>query len=108
MPRLYKISARLIEAIALLMIVTIAVLGFLSIAAASKVREVQDPFPALPGALLLPALIAVSMLGFHIFLRFCNMHSEQVLWPAVSLLFVVGAIMIWRLRGSEGLFQQLL
>jgi cell division protein FtsW (lipid II flippase) len=102
-----KTVTRPIEATALTMIVMIAVLGFLSVAAAAQVRQEQDPILALPGALVPSLLIAASLVGFHIFLRSRRMQTEQIIWPSVSLLFVVGAVMIWRLLGWDGVFSQL-
>jgi len=102
-----KPTTRLIEATALTMIGVIAILGFLSVAAATQVRQGQDPLPALPGALVPAGLIAGLLAGFHLFLRVRGMRSEQIIWPAVSLLSVVGAVMLWRLGGSDSVFQQL-
>jgi len=102
-----KTPARLVEATALTLIGMIAVLGFLSAAAAAQVRQGQNPVQALPGALLPSILIAASLAGFHLFLRSQRLHGEQIIWPCVSLMFVIGAVMIGRLRGAEGLSQQL-
>lgn len=102
-----KIPVRPIEAIALTMIITIAILGFASVAVASQVKAGQNPISTLAGALLPSILIAVSLGVFHLFLRFRGMQGEQIIWPSVSLLFVVGAIMIWRLGGSGSIYQQL-
>ncbi len=105
---LMKSPIRSVETIALLMIVIITLIGFVSVSAALQVREGHNPLSAVPGALLPSILIAASMVGFHAFLRSRGMQVEQVIWPAVSLLFAVGAIMIWRLGGSGAIFQQLL
>lgn len=102
-----RTATRLVESIALTMVVVITFLGFLSVAAAAQVREGQSPIPALPGALLPSLLIAVTFAGFHLYLRSRGMQSEQIIWPSVGLLFVVGAVMIWRLRGAEGIYQQI-
>lgn len=107
MSRLEKNPDRPVEAIALTMVAAIAFLGFLSVAAAMEVRLGQSPLAALPGAFQPAFFIVIILAGFHIFLRLRGMHSEQIIWPSVSLLFVVGVIMIFRLRGSEGVFQQL-
>jgi cell division protein FtsW (lipid II flippase) len=100
--------ARLIEAIAMAMIVMIAILGFLSVTAAALVRQGQNPFPTLFAALLPASLVGLSLAGFHVFLHARGLHGEEIIWPAVSLLVVVGAIMLWRLRGADGVYQQLL
>ena len=106
--RLVPKSPRLIEATALTMTAVIVMLGFLSVAAATQLRLGNNPVAALPGALGPSFLITILLIGFHLFLRFLRMRSEQIIWPTVSLLFVIGAIMIWRLRGSEIVYQQIL
>jgi cell division protein FtsW (lipid II flippase) len=96
----------LVEAIALVMVMAILILGFLSVAAAAKIRTGENPFLALPGALLLSLLISIPIIGFHLFLRYNHMQGEQIIWPSVCLLLAVGLIMIWRLLGFGGVFQQ--
>ena len=104
--RLEQKSGRLVEATALILIVVIAGLGFLSVTAAAQVRQGLNPRPTVLAALLPAMLLAGLLVGFHFFLRWRRLHSEQILWPTVSLLLVVGAIMLWRLRGADGLAQQ--
>src|SRR5919109_378075 len=99
--RIIPKAPRLIEATALTMIAVIVVLGFLSVAAATQLRLGNNPASALPAALGPSVLIIILLVGFHIFLRSLRMRSEQIIWPTVSLLFVIGAKMIWRLRGAE-------
>jgi cell division protein FtsW (lipid II flippase) len=89
-------------------IAVIVMLGFLSVAAATQLRLGNNPASALPAALGPSALIIVLLVGFHIFLRSLGMKREQIIWPTVSLLFAIGATMIWRLRGSEFIYQQIL
>jgi cell division protein FtsW (lipid II flippase) len=103
-----QFPARLVEAAALVMIVAIAFLAFVTVSAAAQVRQGQNPLPALPGALLPAGLLAGLLAGFHVLLRLRRLQSEQIIWPAVSLLSVVGASVLWRLRGADGLYQQLL
>lgn len=103
-----KTANRLVEATALTMVAVIAILGFLSVSAALQVRSGQDPIDSLAGAFVPAIIIAISLLGLHIFLRLRGMQSEQIIWPTVSLLFVIGAIMIWRLRGPDGVSQQVI
>lgn len=99
---------RTIEAAALLLIAAIAFLGFFSAAAALQIRQKAEPFTALPGATLPPLVVALSLTAFHIFLQRRKMRREQIILPVISLLFVVGLLMIWRLRGSEAAWQQIL
>jgi cell division protein FtsW len=90
------------------MIAAFAMLGFLSASVAGHLRQGQDPLSAVPGALLPALVVAISLAALHIFLQSLKMQTEQIIWPSVSLLFVVGLIMIWRLRGLDGAWQQLL
>jgi cell division protein FtsW (lipid II flippase) len=106
--RIIPKAPRLIEATALTMIAVIVVLGFLSVATATQLRLGNNPASALPAALGPSVLIIILLIGFHLFLRFLRMRSEQIIWPTVSLLFVIGATMIWRLRGSDIVYQQIL
>jgi cell division protein FtsW len=106
--RIVPKAPRLIEATALTMIAVIVVLGFLSVAAATQLRLGNNPASALPAALGPSVLIIILLVGFHIFLRSLRMRSEQIIWPTVSLLFVIGVTMIWRLRGAEIVYQQIL
>jgi cell division protein FtsW (lipid II flippase) len=105
---LNKPPVRPIEGLALLMVGTIAVLGFLSTAAAGQVQLGNDPLPVLPGALLFPLLVVATLAAFHYFLIHHKFESEQIIWPTVGLLFVIGLVVIFRLRGPEGVSQQLI
>ncbi len=100
-------APRLVEASALTIIVVILVLGFFSVAAAGQVRNGGNPVTALPGALLPALLIIFSLVSFHLFLRAIHMQNEQIIFPVVSLLFVVGITMIWRLGGADEVYQQI-
>jgi cell division protein FtsW (lipid II flippase) len=102
-----KHYARSTEGIALTGIAAIAMLGFLSAAAARQIRQDLDPLPALTGAILPPLIVAAALVAFHLFLKNKKIQTEQIIWPAVNLLFVIGLIMIWRLRGMDGVSQQL-
>jgi cell division protein FtsW (lipid II flippase) len=108
MQRTDKPPVRPVEGLALLMVAAIALLAFLSAAAAAQVRVGLDPLPVLPGALVFPLLILLTLAAFHIFLIQIKFKSEQIILPVVSLLFVIGLVMIFRLRGPDGVSQQLL
>jgi cell division protein FtsW (lipid II flippase) len=56
---------------------------------------------------LIPVLTALILWeGLHLILRRRGLRGEQVLLPAVMLLFSIGMVMIYRLRGAEGTWQQ--
>lgn len=102
-----RIPSRTTEGMAILVIVLLVVLGFVSVTGAFAVQEGVDPIPQLANTLVLPLIVGISLIAFHLFLRFRRMQREQILLPAISLLFVIGLVMIFRLRGAEGVWQQL-
>jgi cell division protein FtsW (lipid II flippase) len=104
--RIKKHTSRLVEATGLTLILVIALLGFGSVSAAPLVRQGLDPTPVLPASLGLAVLVSAPLFGFHLFLRWRGLRGEQIIWPAVSLILVVGLIMIYRLRGTDGVSQQ--
>jgi len=105
--RVRRTASRPVEALALVAIAAVVLLGFVSAAAAGQLRQGLDPGAVLPQVLLQPLLSGGLLLVFHIFLRLTGLRSEQVIWPVVSLLFVIGLMMIYRLRGEAGVWQQM-
>jgi cell division protein FtsW (lipid II flippase) len=99
------------ESATLLMTLIIGVLGFLLVAAAENLRAgrpfTPELLPQLIPALLPPLVLGISLLGLHFVLIWRGSEIEQVLLPAVALLFTLGLIMIWRLRGADGAWQQI-
>jgi cell division protein FtsW (lipid II flippase) len=106
MQKSHKLPVRLTEGLALLLVGVIAFLGFLSTAAAIQVRSGQDPLPGLSSAFLPPLLVVISIAAFHFFLIRRRFVGEQIIFPAVCLLIVIGLLVIFRLRGLDGFFQQ--
>jgi cell division protein FtsW (lipid II flippase) len=103
-----NLPSRSTEALALFLAALLAGIGFLSAAAAQQVRQGRDPTPILQDALTIPILLAVLFVIFYFFLILRRVRSEQIIWPAVNLLFVIGLIMIYRLRGTDAAMQQML
>ncbi len=85
----------------------ILVLGFLLVTAAGQLQQGLNPLPALPGALLPPLVVALGLSALHILLQSRRLQEEQILLPVMGLLIAIGMTMIWRLRGAEGVWQQL-
>jgi cell division protein FtsW (lipid II flippase) len=104
----FQLRYRSTEGQALLLAAGLAAAGFFSAAAARQVRLGEDPAAVFPGALTIPAVLAVVLLVFHLLLNLRGLQTEQIVWPAVSLIFVIGLVMIYRLRGVDGAMQQLL
>lgn len=99
--------ARPVEGMALILIAIFLLLAFFSANAALQVRQGLSPWSSLPGALIPPLLVIVAFTLFHRFLAHQNIQSEQILYPVVCLLFSVGLVVIWRLRGADGAWQQI-
>lgn len=102
-----KLPGRGFEARLLLMVFVIATLGFLMVTAAAQVQSGSDPMPVLRTALQAPVLIGMTLLLVHMLFRLREMEGEQIILGVVSLLFVIGLILIWRLRGADGVWQQM-
>jgi len=96
------------EALLLLSILGVAILGFQLTSLDVAVRYDQPLWAAALPALIPPILLAVLFGGLHLVLRRCQAQMEQVLLPVVALLSVIGLVMLWRLRGDSGVYQQLL
>lgn len=108
MPPRRKFFSRPWETLLLLVVCLLGWLGFAMVTSALHLRQGLDPLPALPGALVPPSIVAVVLLGLHLLLQRRQVQVEQLLLPIVGLLVTVGAIMIWRLRPPEIIWQQLL
>jgi cell division protein FtsW (lipid II flippase) len=95
------------EALLLLFIAAVASLGFALVTIALQVQANENPLLDLPGAVLPPFVIFISFAGIHMALRLRRMEGEQVILPIVGLLLSIGMIMIWRLIGHSGVWQQI-
>lgn len=105
--RLESLFSRTLEAILLALAGLVAVLGFASVSLARQTQQGQAALADLPAALAPALLVGLAFAGLHILLRVRRMQVEQVLLPLVALLLAIGLVMIWRLRGEEGVWQQL-
>jgi cell division protein FtsW (lipid II flippase) len=101
-------SGRAVEALLLILAVLVAFLGFVIVAVAGQVRQEQLPWTALPGALLPPIVFAFAFFALHFLLRLRRVEVDQIVLPATALLVALGLVMIFRLRGAEGVWQQIL
>lgn len=106
MSRLARLSPRRTERRLLLVIFAVAVLGFLLTGLGLAERQALPLASAILPALIPPLLLAVLFGGLHLVLRWCRLEAEQLLLPIVALLSTLGLIMIWRLRGESGVYQQ--
>lgn len=97
---------RPLETVLLALVILLAGLGFVLVTAAPYVRQGENPLPALPAALLAPAVLAISLLLLHLLLQWRGVAAEQLILPIVGLLTALGLVMIWRLRPPEAVWQQ--
>lgn len=82
-------------------------LGFVLVTAAGNLRAGRPLDTSLLPALLPPLVTGLTLLGLHMLLLWRGVAVEQVLLPAVAVIFALGLIIIWRLRGDEGAWQQI-
>jgi cell division protein FtsW (lipid II flippase) len=106
--RASSLATRKTEALLLLAIFGAAGLGFLLTSLDLAVRYGQPLWAAALPALIPPVLLAILFGGLHLVLRSRRAQMEQLLLPVVALLSAIGLVMIWRLRGDSGVYQQLL
>ena len=114
MTRRIPSSTRLTEAFLLALVFLAASLGFgllavgLQMNANLSAQESGSPWAGLPGAMLPPLVIGLTTAGLHVLLRGRRMQFEQLILPVTGLLFTIGLLLIWRLQGPSGAWQQLL
>ncbi|MBE0695570.1 MAG: hypothetical protein IH586_01475, partial [Anaerolineaceae bacterium] len=102
-----KIHWRYNEALLLLVIYLIAGIGFFTVSTAALFKKGLPPEPDM-WTILFPVLaIMLVFSSLHILLSLKKVEFEQTVLPITALIFVLGITMIWRLRGAEGVFQQI-
>ena len=95
------------EGIAIFLIAVLGLLSSFSAAAALQIRQNQEPMQDVASVLVIPISVALTLIGLHLLLRFRKVELEEMLLPGVGLLVTLGLVMIWRLRGTDGIAQQL-
>lgn len=103
-----KSTYRFTEAVLLLLTALAALIGFTLLTLTLQVREDIQSSVTLAQMLLPASILIGSFIWVHLLLSIRRVAMEQLLWPTVSLLLVLGMLLIWRLRGAEGTWQQLL
>jgi cell division protein FtsW (lipid II flippase) len=102
-----NLAPRKIEAVLLAAAAAAAGLGFLLASLGGSVSRGEPLLAAVVPALLPPILFAAVFGGLHLALRARRAEMEQLVLPIVALLLALGLVMIWRLRGGSGVYQQL-
>ena len=100
-------TTRFTESFLLALVFVIALLGFALLAIGMQVKQGADIWSGLPGALLPPLVIGISSAGLHYLMCKRGMQVSQLILPVSMLLFTTGLLMIWRLQGASGAWQQL-
>ena len=100
-------STRLTEAFLLALIFLFGLVGFTLLAIGMQLDQGKNPSAGLPGALLPPLVIGASAAGLHGMMRIRRMQVEQLILPVITLLFTIGLLLVWRLEGASGVWQQL-
>lgn len=102
-----KVSWRLSEALLLFLTIIMLIVGFYAVEAANQYRQGLLP-QAILTTIALPILIVFLVFSIlHILLSMKGSVGEQTILPITAMIFVLGITMIWRLRGSDGVFQQI-
>ncbi len=100
--------ARPTEAALLILVTALAGLGFALATSAAQLEQGLSPLPALPAALLPPAVLALSLWMVHALLSRRGQTGEQLVLPIVGLLSAIGLVVIGRLQPAAIVWQQLL
>jgi cell division protein FtsW (lipid II flippase) len=101
-----RAPARTTEAVLLIFVFLAGMLGFALLAIGLQVAQGQNPLGGLPAAAWPPLVIGVTAFGLHALLRQRQTNAEQLILPVVALLLTIGLLMIWRLTGPAGAWQQ--
>jgi cell division protein FtsW (lipid II flippase) len=104
----YGRTYRRVEGFLLLLVLLIAGLGFSLVGMAARVQEGVDPLNGLLLDLFPLLLVAILLAGLHVLLNLRRSSADQLLLPLMAMILSIGLTMIWRLRGSEGVWQQVL
>ncbi len=99
---------RPVEALLLGIAILVALLGFTLTSISLHLQNGDHPLAGLSGALVLPVLTGAVFVGVHMVLLRRRVKGEEMLLPSVALLFSLGMIMIFRLLGTDGAWQQIL
>ena len=101
-------SGRSTEALLLGLVVAVLALGLGLTSIGLRTRLGEHPLTGLPALVPPIVLVAALLAGAHLLLRRQRRMMEQVLLPVVGLIFALGLIAVFRVRGVEGVWQQLL
>jgi cell division protein FtsW (lipid II flippase) len=95
------------ESSLLIVVIVVAFLGFALVEGAALIQQGLPPLPLPVEVLQPPAMLALVLVGLHLLLRQRGTETEQLILPITGLLLALGLTMIWRLRGEDGVWQQI-
>jgi cell division protein FtsW (lipid II flippase) len=101
-------SPRYTEFFLLVLVFIVGLLGFSLLAIGMQVKEGAFKGAGLVEALFPPLVIAAVSALLHGLMRRQGMQVDQLILPVSMLLFTTGLLMIYRLQGATGAWQQLL
>lgn len=107
MRRRLNIQWQFYEASLLAVIFLIGGVGFVSATVAGAYRQGIDTQPEFVPAIIPVVIIGLCFSIIHIALSLRKVMFDQLILPVTALLFIIGATMVWRLRGIEGILQQI-
>lgn len=107
MLRKFRLQWRFYELFLLLLVYLIAGIGFVSVTVAEQYRLGVDPEPSIVPSLIPVIGIALAFTALHVALSIRKVSLEPFILPLTALLFSIGMTMIWRLRGMDGVQQQI-
>ena len=92
----------------MVLVFLIAVLGFALLEVGMQVNAGAIQWSSLPNAFLPPLFLGITSASLHVFMRKRGMRVDQLILPITMLLLTIGLLMIWRLQGASGVWQQVL
>ena len=101
-------TPRFTEAFLLALVFLVTLLGFALLAVGMQVNQGGSPWIGLPAAMLPVLVLGGTTAGLHVLMRKRGMQIEQLILPLTALLLTTGLLMIWRLQGASGVWQQLI
>ncbi|MFW5942368.1 MAG: FtsW/RodA/SpoVE family cell cycle protein [bacterium] len=103
-----RLAPRPVESRLLALVTVLAFLGFLLAGAAEQLQEEASLRALFPDILFAPAVLGLFLFLLHFLLRWRGLRQEELVLPLAGLLIAVGLTVIWRLRGADAVWQQLL
>lgn len=104
---LHSAFSRRIEALLLVAVALVALLGFAMAHARSQLAHGSSPLDGLAGAWAPPTLLIVGLYILHFVLAWRRVDVEQLILPLVGLLLSIGLLLLWRLLPPWATWQQL-